>query len=131
MDKKLHAIHNEEACNFIHSDGKYCDWVVTTSFYAALHYVQHEIFPLTINGVEYDTFDKYFNGHYQGRKNRPNKHVSTLNLVRAELGENVHQNYHWLFDLCMNARYVDYNIHKFIAEESLKRLSKIKALLKK
>lgn len=129
MDKKSHAEHNENACKFLHSDGNYCDWVVTTAFYSALHLVQHEIFPINVNGLVYDSFDKYYNGHYQGVKNRPNKHVSTINLVKAELGVDVHQNYSWLYGLCMNARYADYNIHKFIAEESIKRLERIKGLM--
>jgi hypothetical protein len=131
MDKKAQAGHNEDACKFLYSDGNYCDWVVTTAFYSALHFVQHEIFPKTIKGVQYDNFDKYYNGHFQGKKNRPNKHVSTINLVKAELGDDVHQNYSWLFGLCMNARYTDYNIHQFVAEESIKRLARIKGLMKK
>ncbi len=131
MDKKIHAGHNEDACNFLHSDGNYCDWVVPTAFYAALHFVQHEIFPFTVNGRKYNSFDMYYNGHYKGVKNKPSKHVSTVNLVKSELGDDVHQNYSWLFGLCMNARYINYNIHKFIAEESIKRLGRIKSLMKK
>lgn len=131
MDKKSHAYHNEDACNFLQSDGNYCDWVVTTAFYSALHFVHHEIFPKEINGTLYDNFEKYYNGHYKGVKNKPNKHVSTINLVKAELGNDVHNNYSWLFGLCMNARYTNYNIHKIIAEESIKRLTRIKSLMKK
>jgi hypothetical protein len=131
MDKKAHAGHNEDACKFLHTDGNYCDWVVTTAFYSALHYVQHDIFPKVISGVTYDSFDKYYNGHYRYVKNKPNKHVSTINLVKAELGGTVHENYSWLYGLCMNARYKNYNVHPLIAEESTKRLARIKALMKK
>jgi hypothetical protein len=131
MDKKAHAGHNEDACKFLHSDGSYCDWVVTTAFYSALHFVQNDIFPKTVNGNLYDTFDQYYIGHYQGIKNKPSKHASTISLVRAELGEPIFQIYDWLFGLCMNARYHDYNVHKFVAEEATKRLSRLKSMMKK
>lgn len=127
MDKKSHAIHNETACKFLLDDGNYSDWVVTTAFYSALHYVQHEIFPIHIKVKEYDTFDKYYNEHYRGILNKPSKHISTINLIKSEMGDTVHQNYKWLFDLCMSARYRDYNIHPYIAEESVKRLERIKS----
>jgi len=131
MDKKAHAEHNKDACKLLHTNGNYCDWVVTTAFYSALHFVQHEIFPITVKGNTYDTFDRYYNGHYFNVKNKPSKHVSTLNLVRSELGDNVYQIYDWLFGLCMNARYHNYQVHGFIAEESVKRLERLKAMMKK
>ncbi|QHS62703.1 HEPN domain-containing protein [Chitinophaga agri] len=42
------AIHNEAACNFLHHDSQFFDWVVNTAFYSALHYVSSVIFPLEI-----------------------------------------------------------------------------------
>lgn len=36
---KEHEQHNEELCDFLIADGKFTDWIVTTSFYSALHYV--------------------------------------------------------------------------------------------
>lgn len=131
MNKKEHASHNEQACKFLHENGNYCDWVVTTAFYSALHFLQHEIFPKEIKGKQYDTFDKYYNLHYAGGVNKPNKHVSTLNLIKSEMGDTVYANYKWLYDLCMTARYRDYKVHDFIANESIKRLAQIKSFLKK
>ncbi|PWS27385.1 hypothetical protein DHW03_07150 [Pedobacter yonginense] len=131
MDKKAHAKHNEDACNFLHSHGDYCDWVVTTAFYSALHLVQYEVFPKIIAGFVYNTFDEYYNGDYKGTKNKPSKHTATINLVRAELGDSAFQLYNWLFGLCMNARYHDYKVHKFIADEAVNRLSRLKIMMKK
>lgn len=51
--RKQHAIHNEEACDFLLSSNKFNDWVITTAFYSALHFVQHEIFPLTHDDKKY------------------------------------------------------------------------------
>ena len=131
MDKKAHASHNEDACKFLHTNGNYCDWVVTTAFYSSLHFLQHEIFPMDIKGKQYDNFDKYYNAHYAGVQNKPNKHTSTVNLIKSELGDDIHGNYKWLYDLCMTARYRDYQTHPFIADESIKRLERIKSNLKK
>ena len=131
MSKKDHAIHNENACNFLQADKNYSDWVVTTAFYSALHYVQHEIFPVTINGKLYSSFNQYYLGHYRNSQNRPNRHVSTINLVLEELGSDAHVNYKWLYDLCMTSRYRNYNTAPILAEESIKRLQRIKKVLKK
>lgn len=131
MSKKAHAKHNEDACEFLLNDGKYCDWVVTTAFYSALHYVQNEIFPKEINGKFYSNFNKYYNEFYAGSINKPDKHNSTVSLVKTQIGEQAHQNYEWLFGLCMTARYRNYQTHPFIAEEALKRLQRIKTYLKK
>ncbi len=131
MDKKAHAKHNEDACEFLLKDGNYCDWVVTTAFYSALHYVQHEIFPRDINGKNYPNFEKYYNEHYAGSHNKPNKHISTVNIVKSEIGDQAHQNYEWLYGLCMTARYRNYKTHPFIAVEAAKRLQRLKTYLKK
>lgn len=42
------AIHNETACNFLHHDNRFFDWVVNIAFYSALHHVSSVIFPLEI-----------------------------------------------------------------------------------
>jgi hypothetical protein len=51
--------------------------------------------------------------------------------VKSELGDNVYQIYDWLLGLCMNARYHNYNVHKFIAEEAANRLERLKGMMKK
>lgn len=44
-------------------------------------------------GKLYTNFDKHYNEHYAGGINKPNKHISTINLIKSELGESVQQNY--------------------------------------
>jgi len=78
---KQHAIHNEAACDFLLSGNQFNDWVVTTAFYAALHYVQHEIFPLSEGGNTYSDFNVYFGKVLKQRNQRLNKHSATLQLV--------------------------------------------------
>jgi len=40
------ALHNEKVCDFLHENNQFYDWVVTTAFYSALHYVHYVIFPI-------------------------------------------------------------------------------------
>ena len=131
MDKKKHAEHNENACKLLFNDGNYCDWVVTTAFYSALHYVQYEIFPKTIEGKFYGSFNRYYTEHYAGVTNKPNRHVSTINLVKKQIGDQAHEIYSWLYGLCMNARYKSYQVNPLIAEECLKRLERLKSFMTK
>lgn len=129
--KKDHAEHNEKACNFLHTQGDYPDWVVTTAFYAALHFVQNEIFPTDIGEKRYISFDNYYNGHFNSTQNKPSKHVATINLVYSELSEEASYLYKWLFDTSMTARYRNFNIDSKIADLSKKRLFELKGFLNK
>jgi hypothetical protein len=60
MDSLNHAKHNESVCNYLGRKDDFSDWVITTSFYSALHYVRHLMFPLTDNGKLYNDFETYF-----------------------------------------------------------------------
>ena len=45
--RKAHADHNYEVCTHLLERGGSDDWVVTTAFYACLHYALAYIFPFT------------------------------------------------------------------------------------
>jgi hypothetical protein len=125
---KAHAKHNEDVCDFLITDGKFTDWIVTTSFYSALHYVQHEIFPLTENGTVYPNFNNYYNSVLKIR--RISKHEGTKQLVRIYIPE-CFSHYRWLLDSCMNARYSNYRISSAKANLARINLDEIKKHLKK
>lgn len=115
--KKKHAVHNEEVCDFLLASKKYNDWVVTTAFYSALHFVQYEMFPLTYKGIKYKDFNIYF-AMVMKRNNRSlSKHKATIELVKRKLPSCV-SHYRWLHDACMNARY---NITLFLIERLKKQ----------
>ena len=128
--KKKHAQHNENACNFLFRSKKYNDWVITSAFYSALHYVHHEIFPLTENGKTFNNFDNYFSYHKSTKSGIINKHTMTKNLVKIYI-PNANAYYTRLFDFCMNARYVNYRISFAKAKKSRDDLADIKKHLKK
>ena len=83
--KKQHAIHNEEACKFLLTSKKFNDWVVTTAFYSALHFVQNELFPLTDNGQKYTDFNVYFGKVLKKKNKKLSKHSATIELVKINL----------------------------------------------
>lgn len=58
--KGKHAAHNEKACDYLLKSRLFNDWVITTAFYSALHYVQDEIFPLTEDRKTYNNFNIFF-----------------------------------------------------------------------
>lgn len=125
---KNHAKHNEEVCDFLIADGRFNDWIITTSFYSALHYVQHEIFPLTEETIKYTNFDGYYT--FVLKSQNISKHEGTKKLVKEHI-PTCFAHYRWLFDACMNARYSKYQISNQKAAEAKSNLIEIKKHLKK
>ena len=110
MGQKLnHALHNEAACKYLQSKPEYLDWIVTTAFYSALHFVEHTVFPFehVANGITHK-----FNNIGDYRKfsgGLKSKHELRLDLVKWKCRE-IEIEYEWLYNTCNNARYYDYKV---------------------
>jgi hypothetical protein len=128
--KKQHAIHNEEACKFLLTSKKFNDWVVTTAFYSALHFVQNELFPLTDNGQKYTDFNVYFGKVLKKKNKKLSKHSATIELVKINLPL-CSSYYRWLHDACMSARYNNYIVSESKAKTASSYLTEMKRHLKK
>lgn len=122
-----HAKHNEDACNAIYQLEKYNDWVVTTAFYSALHYVNHKLFPSEYEGTQFATLDTYYRHRFISSNRKPSKHWFTLNLVKEKL-PTINASYRRLFELSSNARYIDYQTTPRLMEEARKSLIKVKGV---
>ena len=124
-----HAEHNEKLCLLIkalpQSPENYNDWVVTTAFYTCIHLVEHKLFPLEINGFNYKKFNNYYHSFYVNTNNSLSKHEAKIVLVETYLS-NVSSNYRWLFDACMNARYINYIVPNTIATIAVQTMEIIK-----
>ncbi len=124
-DRLNHANHNEEVCEYLNKRTAYSDWVITTAFYSALHFVEHKIFPLRIrqNGklFNFSNFDIY----YAFLGTNINKHKARAKLVEKELPE-IAPNYNKLKDLSFTARYVGYKYDNDIAKDAKDNLEGIK-----
>lgn len=129
---KSHAEHNELACEFLSQDGRFNDWVITTAFYSALHYVHHELFPLQEGEFTFSSLDEICSSMQSGFSNPgKNKHSMLKTLVRAKCSTKCFILYRKLFDQCHNARYVSYQVSKQSADDALKTLQILKMELKK
>lgn len=128
--KKLHALHNEKACDYLLESKQYNDWVVTTAFYAALHYVQFELFPLKDDNEVYANFNIYFSKVLKKKNTKLSKHSATIKLVSAHI-KTASSYYRWLHDTCMTSRYSDYKVSEMKAQTAKKFLLELKKQLRK
>lgn len=115
-----HALHNEKVCKHV-DEGGFNDWVVTTAFYSALHFVEHEIFPFQDEGnsIEYESFDDYCTGKRGG------KHKLRSLLVHENL-ETVSAEYDWLKNTSWTARYNKYQVSEDVKDRAIYCLNRIK-----
>lgn len=127
---KSHALHNESICDHLLPLNKYNDWVITTAFYSALHFVYHQIFPMTINGNSYACFDDYYQGEVAGKSVKISKHKSTIDLVAHNLN-GCYAVYKQLHDMCMYSRYNHYKVTHHKAKIARTYLQSVKSLCSK
>ena len=126
---KDHALHNEKVCNLLLKNGDFPDWVVTTAFYSALHYAQFASFPYNTGKETFNSFDNYYNRHFNGVPNKPSKHQATINLVYAIFGDDAGYLYKWLHDTCRTSRYHKYKIPPALADLAKEKLIELKEYL--
>jgi hypothetical protein len=109
IDCITHGLHNVEVCDYLSVKREFGDWVITTAFYASLHLISSIIFPLRIpqkNGSELlcNNIDEY-KRHKGGIHS---KHTLICDLVFEKCSKDIGEKYKWLYDTCINARYVNY-----------------------
>jgi hypothetical protein len=130
-DKRLnHAKHNQELCIKIYEANTHHDWVITTAFYSALHFVSYGIFPIneeTSDGKHFTikTLDEYWSYHQLSKS----KHKVLSDLV-YQFYPGISADYDWLMDLCLKARYQNYQQGENEAKKSIELLNKIVSELK-
>lgn len=102
--KKAHGKHNRDLCDELYQGKQYNDWVITTAFYSAIHYIDHCLFPLTHNGVPFQNISQI---HRVVRRGSPHK---TRDFIVGLYMPNSYANYGYLSNACWNARYKDYRV---------------------
>lgn len=126
-EKRLqHAEHNESACDYLNASDDFLDWVVTTAFYSALHFVEHKLFPRTekVKGqvVKYETFDDWYKA-----VGIDNKHSELRQLVQYTCPGYVSSSYRALLDSSYSARYRHYATSRALADKAKRDLDNVKA----
>lgn len=124
---RSHAKHNKEACKFIKDSENFNDWVITTAYYSALHFMQTELFPGTYESPRtgemknYSSFDRYYK-----ETSGYTKHGLLLELVEDYVDdEDVIDGFTSLKELCWTARYTTYCYSTEIANECFSNLELI------
>ena len=121
------AEHNERLSDHLLKleEGSYHDWVVTTSFYACIHFVEHKIFPCSVDGIYFSTF-----GDYCYFKHRIQRTMASRHLLKAKLLDRIipelSSRYRFLMDACMNSRYHNYRVSFVKAKSCNDRMKIIK-----
>jgi hypothetical protein len=122
MSKRDHAKHNYDICNHLNLQDKLLcnDWIVTTAFYSAMHYIDHILFPCNYKG---NVFNNINEAH--GTLSKDSKHQSRAILV-YNLLPNLAAEFKFLISECQEARYSNYLTNPAIAQKAVKFLDVIK-----
>lgn len=119
-----HAQHNEALCEHLFDTKQWNDWVLTTAFYSAVHYVESRIFPYTWNEVTYENFERFYPNRTDSSRSN---HECRIKLVQKHISK-AHSAYKWLFEECRTARYSKYQFTEERANEARKKLAIVKSL---
>ena len=120
----LKAQSNEQLANHLHNEktGIWNDWVVTTAFYSALHYVTGKLFPLPEGERDFVDVQAYnSNGQFRCKE----KHETIKALVYHYLTD-AYDSYRWLHSQSSIARYRDYGLRDEIADLAVQKLIDVK-----
>lgn len=118
-------MHNEQVCLYLQSSGLYSDWVITTAFYSALHFVKYKAFPLNEDGDHFDDFDTYFKTKEFAYGRKRSKHQVVIDVCQKHV-KKIAPAYRELFDLCNTARYFDYQVSEDDVNLAISNLGEIK-----
>jgi len=121
-----HALHNEKVCKYLNKKPENADWVITTAFYASLHFLRSKIFPLDaiIDGKEIHLPD--FNAYCLKKQIRNGKHRAFSELVLEKTPQLANMFNH-LKDMSWTARYSRYEYTREFSNFAMEELEAIKS----
>ncbi len=121
-----HGEHNEKVCELIAANKQFPDWVITTAFYAALHFVSYKIFPFEAGKeggkIVIDTIERW----QSFKSYTSNKRHDLLKDLVGSRCQDIYPEYDWLLGLSMTARYHNFQLPPENAEGAIRRMQKIK-----
>ncbi len=120
--RRSHGKHNKIVCDklYLQNDIKCNDWVITTAFYSAIHFIDHLLFPL-----EYSEGLKFNNiGQAHSFIKAESIHQSRSILVGKFLNQ-FHDQYNFLIKECHHARYSNYDVNSVLSDKAVRELDKI------
>lgn len=120
LKKQEHAQRNQKLSKQLYDSGEYFDWVITTAFYSAIHYVEDKILPCKVGSTQCKNINEVKSAYQM-----PGRHSARERLVFAELPLKVAGKYKWLDDKSRYSRYTTYKVTKTEADKALQYLSNI------
>lgn len=105
MSSLDHANHNVRVCNYLGKKEDYGDWVITSAFYSAVHFVRHLILPCKIGDTKYTDFDALCKDHKNMGEGRHGFQRSYVQIHYPEIDFE----YSKLHDMAVISRYRRYN----------------------
>lgn len=123
--RRNHALHNEAVCCYLELKPDYGDWVITTAFYSALHWLHHHFFPCQMpDGTECKTFDEY--KIITGKNTSlASSHQILIDLAFSR-DTNLGSRYKRLYSACLDARYKDYRPAQSVVTMSTREMQAIR-----
>jgi hypothetical protein len=117
--KKEHGERNKKLCNELYNGKIYYDWVITTAFYSAIHFVEDKIFPCIVNSNSCKNINEV-----KAAFKMNGRHASRERIVWQHLPKIAAQ-YKWLDDKSRYARYTTYKIDSTQATKAKQYLTEI------
>lgn len=118
-NRKIHGERNKSLCYDLLSGKKYYDWVITTAFYSAIHFVEDIILPCKINNISCKSIHQVRDAYkFKGR------HSTREHIVYQFLPE-IGPQYKWLDDKSRYSRYTTYKVTLAEAEKAKQYLEEI------
>jgi len=111
-----HARHNRDACDSFIQLGNYNDWVITTAFYSAIHFIDHKLFPL----IDYRGRSVSDIGQFS-KMEGVSKHEARILIISLRLPSQ-NTNFGFLYNQCLTARYINYHVSLETAEKAREKL---------
>lgn len=118
--RKEHGERNKTLSSELLTDKKYFDWVITTAFYATIHFVEDKILPCDVSGKQCNNIDDVKRAY-----SMPGRHASRERLVSEKLHYSIAAKYKWLDDKSRYARYTTYKVTVTEAEKAKQFLEEI------
>lgn len=118
--KKEHGKRNKELSNKLFNEKIYFDWVITTAFYAAIHFVEDKILPCSVFSIYCKNISEVKKAY---RMN--GRHSSRERLVFDNLPTSIAVKYKWLDDKSRYSRYTTFKVTHTEAEKAQQFLNEI------
>ncbi len=120
-NRKLHGERNKKLSSELFIGKVYYDWVITTAFYSAIHFVEDKILPCKVTSEYCRNISEVKKAY---RMN--GRHSSRERLVFDNLPLKIAVKYKWLDDKSRYSRYTTFKITPTEADKAQQYLKEIR-----